>query len=691
GMLRTGRNALGATLSDGWWRGQHGVIREIDAYGADVAFLAELHMELDDGTTVVAGTDATWRSTRSHILAADLIAGEVHDLRTRVDGWCVPHTDRSAWDAVRVVDHDTDNLCAVIGPPVRRVQELQPVSITTVAPGRHVVDFGQNSNGWVRIAGLGPAGNRVTLTYSEWTTPDGDVTQANVADGAFSGPRGLPFQTDVVTSAGDDTFFEPRHSTKGFRFVRVEGLADAPDPGSITSIVVHTDLRSVGGFECSDERVNRLHRVADWSFRGNACEIPTDCPTRERSGWTGDWQIYVATASYLYDVVDWSAKWLRDLAADQFPDGKVTSIVPDPSPTAPVWRGSHGSSGWGDAAVHVPWELYLESGRTDVLAAQYESMCRWVDFAARRAAERRHPTRVERRPEPLGHERFLWDSGWHYGEWLEPGADIETDVASLGAQDHGAVGTAYLFRSSDQLARISTMLGRHDEADRYSALAANVLDAWRAEFIDDDGNVTPRTQANLCRAIAFGLVPGSLRERTASALVALIEEADTHLGTGFLATPMLLPVLADTGHLDTAYALLFRDTDPSWMYMSNQYSTIWEDWDGIKAGRATHSLNHYSKGAVISFLHHYVGGLVLTAPGYRRVRIAPRPGGGITWARTHHDALHGRISVEWKCDDDGGVLTSVLPEGTTGEIVLPDGGSFEVGPGPHTHSWSSLT
>ncbi|MFM7263016.1 MAG: family 78 glycoside hydrolase catalytic domain, partial [Acidimicrobiales bacterium] len=203
GMLREGRNALGATLSDGWWRGQHGVIREIDAYGADVAFLAELHMELDDGTTVVAGTDPTWRSTRSHILAADLIAGEVHDLLARVDGWCVPHTDRSAWDAVRVVDHDMDNLCAVLGPPVRRVEELRPVSITTVAPGRHVVDFGQNSNGWVRIAGLGPAGNRVTLTYGEWTTPDGDVTQANVADGAFSGPRGLPFQTDVVTSAGD--------------------------------------------------------------------------------------------------------------------------------------------------------------------------------------------------------------------------------------------------------------------------------------------------------------------------------------------------------------------------------------------------------------------------------------------------------------------------------------------------------
>jgi len=690
-LLRVGRNAMGALVSDGWWRGQHGVIREIDAYGDTLAFLAELHVELSDGSRVVVGTDATWRSTRSHILAADLIAGEVHDLRARVTGWSHPHTDRTTWRAVRVADHPMDVLCEVVGPPVRRVEELQPVAITTVSPGRHVVDFGQNSNGWVRLSGLGPAGSEITLTHGEWLGPDGDVTQDNVANGAFAGPRGLAFQVDRVISAGDDTAFEPRHSTKGFRFVRVEGLADAPDPASITSIVVHTDLRRTGDFECSDERVNRLHRVADWSFRGNACEIPTDCPTRERSGWTGDWQIYVATASYLYDVVDWSAKWLRDLAADQFPDGKVTSIVPDPSPTAPVWRGSHGSSGWGDAAVHVPWELHLDSGRTDVLAGQFESMCRWVDFAARRAAERRHPSRVEQRPEPLAHEMFLWDSGWHYGEWLEPGADIETDVASLGAQDHGAVATAYLHRSSDELARISALLGRTAEAEKYAELAAHVLDAWRTEFIDSQGNVVPRTQATLCRALAFGLVPESLRQRTADELVSLIREADTHLGTGFLATAMLLPVLADNGHLDTAYALLFQDTDPSWMHMSNQYSTIWEDWDGIKNGTATHSLNHYSKGAVISFLHHYAGGLVLTAPGYRRVRIAPRPGGGITWARTHHDAPHGRISVEWKCDDDGGILTSVLPEGTTGEIVLPDGGSFEVGPGPHTHSWSSLT
>ena len=686
-LVRTGPNVLGSIVSDGWWRGQHGVIREIDAYGSDVAFLAEIHIEMPDGSMVVVGTDPTWKSTRSHVLAADLIAGEIHDQRTVVRGWSEPGTDRTFWDQVKVAAHPIGNLCDVVGPPVRRVGELAPMSVVTLGPRRHVVDFGQNSNGWVRLSGLGREGNEVTVTYGEWTDANGDVTQSNVRDGAFSAARDIPFQTDRVISAGDGTVFEPRHSTKGFRFVRVEGLDEAPTGDSIASIVVHSDLRRVGDFECSDEAVNRLHRAADWSFRGNACEIPTDCPTRERSGWTGDWQIYVGTASYLYDVSDWSAKWLRDLAADQLPDGKVTSIVPDPSPGAPVWRGSHGSSGWGDAAVHVPWEIHLETGRTDILEAQFESMCRWVDFAARRAEGRRHPSRVAARAEPLPHEKFIWDSGWHYGEWLEPGADIETDVAGLAELDHGAVATAYLYRSSSQLGRIAEVLGRAPEVERYLGLAADCLDAWRAEFIDSEGQVMPRTQANLCRSLAFGLVPEELRQKVADDLVQLIEEAGMHLGTGFLSTPMLLPVLADHGHLDTAYALLFQDTEPSWMNMSNQYPTIWEDWDGIKNGKATHSLNHYSKGAVISFLHTHIAGLTRLEPAYRRVRVAPSPGAGITWARTHHDASHGRIAVEWHLDSSTGTVVAEIPPGTECEIVTPDGQMSVVGEGTYTRTW----
>jgi hypothetical protein len=348
GLVTEGVNVLGALVSDGWWRGQHGFLRQVDSYGPATGFLAELRVTLRGGGTVVAGTGPAWRSAPSHVLAADLMAGEVHDLRRRRPGWSSPGADRSGWDPVRVAWHGYEQLCPTAGPPVRRIQELPAISVTELAPGRHVADFGQNSNGWVRLRRLGPAGTRLTITYGECLDAAGDVTQDNVKDSPVAPARaGLPFQTDVVVSAGDGSEFEPRHSTKGFRYARIEGHPGPLAPADVTSIVVHTDLRRTGAFECSDERVNRLHQVAEWSFRGNACEIPTDCPTRERSGWTGDWQIYVPTAAYLYDVTDFSAKWLADLAADQRETGAVTSIVPDPAPDAPIAAALSGSAGWG--------------------------------------------------------------------------------------------------------------------------------------------------------------------------------------------------------------------------------------------------------------------------------------------------------------------------------------------------------
>jgi alpha-L-rhamnosidase len=636
----------------------------------------------------VVSTDGSWQSTPSHIVAADPIAGEVHDLRRRVDGWATAGTDRNEWDPVIVADHGTATLCEPIGPPVRRIETLEPVSITQLTPGRHIVDFGQNSNGWIRLTDLGPAGTDLTISYGEWIDTNGDLTQDNIEKGAFAEPRDLPFQTDRIVSTGDDSVFEPRHTTKGFQYVRIDGHPGPLDPSSIASVVVHSDLTPIGDFDCSDVRINRLHHAAVWSFRGNACDLPTDCPTRERSGWVGDWQIYVGTAAYLYDVYDWSAKWLLDLAADQLPDGRVTSIVPDPSPQAPIWSSGHGSSGWGDAAVHVPWELYQATGRTEILDTQFDSMCRWVDYAAGLAALGRHPSRQERSTEAAPHERYLWDVGWHYGEWLEPGVNMEGVFSRLLTEDHGPVATAYLYRSASQLAKIATLLDRHAEAHRYTTLATNVLDAWRIEFIDADGAVHPTTQATLARGLAFGLVPDDLRQRTADTLADLVAEAGMHLGTGFLATPFLLPVLADHGHLDTAYALLFQDTEPSWLYMTEQYSTIWEDWDGVVDGVAKHSLNHYSKGAVISFLHQYVAGLQRLEPGYRWVRIVPHPGAGITSAATHHDAPHGRIDIAWRLDGPLGVLKVTIPDGTIADIALPDGRRTEVRGGDHEFTWT---
>jgi alpha-L-rhamnosidase len=686
-LLVPGGNVVGALLSDGWWRGQNSVSRRVDDYGSTTALLVTLTVALRSGSTITLTSDDTWRSTPSHIRRADLIAGEEHDLRQRAD-WHAWET----WDRVRVERHGSRQLCAPEAPPVRRVAELRPVSVTPIAPRRWVVDVGQNINGWVRLARLGPAGTAVTLTYGEWLDDQGDVTQDHVAHPASTDvARSVTFQVDRVISAGvDGEVFEPRHSTKGFQYVRVEGIDDELTADDVTAVVVHTDLEPRGRFRCSDERINALHDIAEWSFRDNACEIPTDCPTRERAGWTGDWQIFVETAAFLYDVRAFSAKWLRDLAADQRPDGKVTNLVPESHPgderPPPHWPSIEGSAGWGDAAVHVPWTLHRVYGDSQVLADQWPSAKAWVDFAANAAATGRHPSRVERSVEPASHEQFIWDTGWHFGEWLEAGERLEDAIAAAMVADHGPVATAYLHRSARQLSEIARILDRADDERTYAALAANVGDAWRTEFLAGDGTTTPDTQATYARALTFGLVPDELRAAAAARLVALVRSAGNHLSTGFLATPFLLPVLADTGHLDVAYDLLFQDTEPSWLVMVDRgATTVWEEWGGVDADGAPHaSLNHYSKGAVITFLHQYVAGLQLTAPGYRRFRVAPRPGGGIRWAETHHESPFGTIDVRWEQRDAGIRLDVTVPPGTAADVVLPSGETTELASGTHT-------
>jgi alpha-L-rhamnosidase len=675
-LLVQGSNRWEVVVSDGWYRGQLGMRRRTDGYGDTLAFLGQLE---SDGLTV--STDSAWTAGVGSLVAADPIAGQIEDhVRASREG-----------QPVVVRAGGLGPLHWSPSPPVRRIEHVRPVSVTRIAPDRQVADLGQNINGWVRLTDVGPAGSHITLVHGESLDPSGDVTQTNLLDEGNDSASG-PFQVDEVTSAGDvDEVFEPRHTTHGFRYVRLEDHPRRLAPDDLSGVVVHTDLRRTGWFRCSDDSLNRLHQIADWSFRGNACDIPTDCPQRERQGWTGDWQLFTPTAALLYDVMGFSLKWLRDLAAQQLSDGCVTNVVPDPmslkQPLDDFWRSLQGSSGWGDAVVMVPWELWRAYGDTQVLSELWPAMVKWIDYAAEMARTRRHPGREAERPHAAEHEAFLWDGGFHWGEWLEPGADI---VESL-SREQGSVATAYLFRSAALAARIGKMLGHLEEAERMDSLAKKCLRAWRLEYVTGEGGVLPDTQANHVRALAFGLVPAEHRQRTAERLVELVREADTHLGTGFLATPLLLPVLADAGEVDLAYELLQRRSPPSWLAMVDRgATTVWELWEGVDdAGQAHMSLNHYSKGAVISFLYRYVSGIQLVddEPAYRRFRVAPQPGGGLTWAEAAHDSPYGRIESSWRIRDDRFGLTVSVPSGTAAEVTLPgETGTRHQGPGTQVYS-----
>ena len=478
--LRLGVNRLEIELSDGWYRGQVGAFRMPAGWGTELGLRVELHIEHSDRSRTVVRSDETWTSRRSSIVRADLMDGQTVDFTTR----------ESSPSSVRVGAVDAPDVDWSPAPPVRVVESRAPRSIREIEPGVWVVDFGQNTSGWLRLSDLGPEGTATAIDYGEHVGVDGDLSTSHL-DSERPGEPPVPFlQHDEVVAGPRSEVFEPRHTVHGFQYARLTRHGAPLDPASITMQVVHTDLRRTGTFSCSNDDLNRLHEVAEWSFRGNAVDVPTDCPTRERLAWTGDYQIFAPTATRLYDVLGFSRKWLRSVRDDQLDDGRIANFSPDGR------RIKHnlddqfammtGSAGWGDAIVAVPWELYESYGDARVLSENWEAMVRWVEWALEKARTERHHARAQRDAEPF--EQYLWDGTFHWGEWTEPkerDADgiaidpIKQNPMAWFMADKGEVGTAYLHRSVATLARVASILGHEDAAARYALLAQRVRDAWQ--------------------------------------------------------------------------------------------------------------------------------------------------------------------------------------------------------------------
>ena len=628
---------LGALLADGWYRGQVGILRAADQWGEQTAFLAQLHLEHDDGTTTVLGTDASWRWSDSHIVAADLIEGQREDRRLVEQGWSTTGYDAAHWQPVAVSERGYDALVCSPAPPVRPVEEVRPVAVTELRPGVHLVDLGQNINGRVRLTNLGHAGTEITLTHGEALGPDGDVTMEHLRPAMPFLPEPLSAgQVDSVVSAGRD-------GRRVRAAVHHPRLPVRPDRGPPRPARPGRRHRGGRAHRPARARELRLRRRADQpAARRGGVELPRQRlrhPHRLPHPRARRLDRRLAALRADRDIPLRRGRLLREVAPrprrravggrhphrDGADAGRRAQRLPAGPPTAPR-----------AGATPRSWCRGRSTRSTATSRCSRRAGRRWWPGSTGSSgwpAEDRHPDRIARSAEPAAHERYLWDTGFHWGEWLEPGGEPQ-DFPAFIAADKSDVATAFYAWSTRHAARIAALLGRPADATRYAELSAAVVDAWRTEFLDADGRVTPYTQANLVRALRFDLVPDDLRQQAADDLADLVRKADTHLATGFLATPDLLPVLADHGHLDLAYELLFQDTEPSWLTMIDRgATTMWERWEGIDEDGVPHeSLNHYSKGAVVSFLHRYVAGLQRVEPTWRRFRVQPRPGGGITRA-----------------------------------------------------------
>jgi alpha-L-rhamnosidase len=664
-LVAAGENVVGATVADGWWRGHLGWEMTRDVYGDRIGLLAQLELTYEDGTTGVVATDGTWRAAPGPWDAADLYNGETYDARREDRGWAEPGFDDAAWAAATGFAPAVGALVAPIGPPIRRVEEVPVREVLRSPSGRTILDFGQNLVGWVRLTVQGEAGATVTLRHAE------------VLEHGELGTRPLrnAEATDRYTlRGGAPETWEPSFTFHGFRYAEVDGWPGDLDPAAFTAVVVHSDMERTGTFSCSHELLNQLHRNVVWGMRGNVVGVPTDCPQRdERLGWTGDLQVFAPTASFLYDADGFLADWLEDVRVSQGPDGQVPVCVP----AEPISRfGSFVAAGWSDAATIVPWVLqarYADAGR---LARQYDSMRRWVDHVRLRNGA-----------------ALLWPEEFQFGDWLDPTAP--PDKPSHARTDAILVASAYVARSAQLVADAAELLGHADDTAEYGSFATAVRRAFRDEYVAPSGRISSDSPTAYALAICFDLYERPEQRRHAGARLARLQRRGHHrIATGFLGTPLVLPALTAAGETATAYRVVTEESCPSWLYpVTMGATTIWERWDSmrpdgtINPGEMT-SFNHYAFGSVADWMHQVIGGIAPAAPGYRRLRIAPVPGPGVTSASSTLMTPYGPAACRWSVDGTQVSLEAVVPPNATAGVVLPGSDGTELDVAAGSHRWS---
>lgn len=651
-LLQVGENEITVALGDGWYRGNNGIDGLRCLFGEDLALLCQLEI----GGKTVLRSDESWQASQSGpIRLSDLELGECYDACKEQIG---------DWHGVRVREYGYVNLTPTESVPILEQERFAGKLIST-PNGERVIDFGQNLAGYTELHVRAKAGQKITLWHGETLDENGNFTQKNFEPGDRNKNGGIPQKIEYSCKDGENVY-KPHFAIFGFRYAKVETDLDLTG-AEFTAVAVYSRMPQVGFFECGNADVNQLFQNSLWSMRSNFCDIPTDCPTRERAGWTGDAGAFTPTAVYLADCYPVLRKWLGECRLAQGEDGLVRNIAPINDGGGMISNMLQGSAGWGDACVLVPWALYQAYGKKEILEENYDMMRRWLGFCEKRARK----TRPHNLLNP--YHKYLVDEGFHFGEWCQPDVDnmdAMKKTMMLGAPE---VATAYYFRSASLLARIARILGKEEDEKRFREIAENAKKAYRRCCLKN-GVIQSERQCEYVRPIAFGLLEGEEIRTAADMLNELVVKNGYHLNTGFLSTPDLCRVLAENGHTDTAYRLLLQTDCPGWLYsVKKGATTIWETWDGVRADGTVHdSLNHYSYGAISGWLFSGVCGIRLEEG---KLTIQPFPDSSLGYARAEWRSPVGTIQSAWEYREGKICFDFKLPVPAT--IVLPNGKRIE--------------
>ena len=646
-------NEITLTVGNGWYKGILGFDCKPNRYGDRVEAFAEVHILFEDGSSEVLATDETWGVRTGEIRYSEIYMGEIQDTDQ-------PETREGK---VSVVPFDKSLLCAQESEPVRVTRRFQAKRVFTDPEGNQVVDFGQNITGLVEIRIKGEEGQKIKIRHAETLDKNG-VFYPDTLRGAKS--------HDIYTLNGEKQILMPHFTFHGFRYIAVDGVENIK-PEMFTACAMHSDLKKIGDFHCSNEKVNQLQSNITWGIMDNFFDVPTDCPQRdERLGWMGDAQVISWTAAFNLNTARFFTKWMHDIMADSSLELGVPHVVPD-------IMGSYSSSAWSDAAVIIPWVVYQNYGDLRILEDGWKCMHEWVDYINNHT-----------------NENGLWMSGFQYGDWLA--LDKEESADRTGSTDKYMIANAYYIYVTDIVRKTAEALGKKEEADKYKELYERTLKSFREEYYTSRGRIVSETQTGCVLSLYFNLAKEKDRKQIINTLGTNIVNHKNHLSTGFVGTPYLCHALSENGEHELAAMLFMREDFPSWLYSVNMgATTIWERWnsilpDGDFESSGMNSLNHYAYGSIGDWVYRKVAGIQQLEPGYHRFAVRPMFVKGIEDTETSLETPYGKIVSRWECKNKKIRVQVTVPVNTTAVLYLPEKeGKIELGSGSYEYEYATET
>ncbi len=666
-LLKNGKNELTVQLADGWYRGSCGAWGLKNQYGTETKLLAQMELTRADGSVKIICSDESWDwSSDGPICFADNKDGEIVDARKEPS-----YSGKAKSTSHHVTPSASNNV------PVTEHERLKAELIITPS-GKKVLDFGQNIAGYAEFTVNAHAGKKIRLRFGELLDENGEFTQKNIQ--CSNKKITTPLQQVTYTCKEGENHYKTTFAIFGFQYILVETNA-AFRPEDFTAIAVYSDMERTGWFESSNALLDKFVENTVWSAKNNHADLPTDCPTRERHGWTGDAQIFFNTAAYLFDYAPFAQKYMRDVYDWQKKDGKLPQIAPYGGVDF-YMSFMDGSVGWADAGVLIPYRFWKRYGDDSLIRRHYDGMVRYAKFMINRCAKftpLRHHLSLKKEA-----KKYIVNYGQSYGEWAEP-ADVFPNDWKNTVLPHPEESTAYTVFVMEHMIEIAEYLGKQRDKALFEKYRDGCTKAYRELITLPSYTLDTDRQAKLVRPLYMHLLDKKQEAYAKHRLVQAMENYRWRLGTGFLSTPFILDVLADID-IEYAYRLLENEEMPGWLFMpKNGATTIWESWEGTKAQGGIASLNHYSKGAVCEWLFKTMCGI--RVDGENHFVIVPRPGGHFTYAKATYNSVYGKVESGWEKTDAGYVFTVSIPCNTSAKIDFPDGRCEKVYAGEYQFTW----